>query len=158
MAHVAKTALIPAGRSKLRQMSTTTSRNLLPALLIFCASAFAQNDPNRKDWIQAFNGKNLDGWIMKIAGYPLGENFGNTFRVENGVMKVAYDQYQNFDNKFGHIFYKDKFSHYRLRVEYRFVGEQCPGGPAWATRNSGAMLHCQPPETMAKDQDFPVSI
>ena len=73
-------------------------------------------------------------------------------------MKVSYDQYKKFDGKFGHMFYKDKFSHYRLRVEYRFVGEQCPGGPGWATRNSGVMFHCQPPETMGKDQDFPVSI
>jgi 3-keto-disaccharide hydrolase len=109
-------------------------------------------------WISLFNGKDLSGWTPKIKGYPLGENFGETFRVEDGLMKVSYDQYKNFDRKFGHIFYKDKFSHYRLRVEYRFVGDQCPGGEGWATRNSGAMLHCQAPETMAKDQDFPVSI
>jgi len=109
-------------------------------------------------WLQLFNGKDLAGWTPKIKGYEFGENFANTFRVEDGVLKVSYDQYQKFDNKFGHLFYKDKFSHYRLRVEYRFVGDQCPGGPGWATRNSGAMLHCQPPETMHKDQDFPVSI
>lgn len=109
-------------------------------------------------WIGLFNGKDLTGWTPKIKGYELGNNFGDTFRVENGVMKVAYDQYKQFDRKYGHIFYKDKFSHYRLRVEYRFVGEQCPGGEGWATRNSGVMLHCQAPETIEKDQDFPVSI
>ena len=109
-------------------------------------------------WISLFNGQDLTGWTPKIKGYALGENFGNTFRVEDGVLKVSYDQYNNFDRKFGHIFYKDKFSHYRLRIEYRFTGEQCPGGEGWATRNSGVMLHCQPPETIAKDQDFPVSI
>ena len=109
-------------------------------------------------WISLFNGKDLSGWTPKIKGYELGNNFGDTFRVEDGVMKVSYDQYKQFDRKYGHIFYRDKFSHYRLRVEYRFVGEQCPGGEVWATRNSGVMLHCQPPETMDKDQDFPVSI
>ena len=109
-------------------------------------------------WVNLFNGKDLTGWTPKIKGYELGNNFGDTFRVENGVMKVVYDQYKQFDRKYGHIFYKDKFSHYRLRVEYRFVGEQCPGGEGWATRNSGVMLHCQAPETMEKDQDFPVSI
>jgi len=109
-------------------------------------------------WISLFNGKDLTGWTPKIKGYELGNNFGETFRVEDGVMKVSYDQYKQFDRKFGHIFYKDKFSHYRLRVEYRFTGDQCPGGEGWATRNSGVMLHCQPPETMDKDQDFPVSI
>src|SRR5437899_9319606 len=93
-------------------------------LLFTSALATAQNDPNRKDWVQMFNGKNLDGWVMKIAGYPLGENYGNTFRVENGLLRVSYDQYPEFANKFGHIFYKTKFSHYIVAAEYRFVGEQ----------------------------------
>lgn len=114
--------------------------------------------PAKGGWISLFNGKDLDGWTVKIKGYDLGDNFGNTFRVEKGVLKVSYDQYSKFDGKFGHIFYKQPFSHYRLRVEYRFVGDQCPGGPPWAFRNSGAMIHSQPPETMRKDQDFPVSI
>ncbi len=111
-----------------------------------------------ENWISLFNGKNLDGWKVKIRGYELGENFGNTFRVEHGVMKVRYDRYEKFDGRFGHIFYEDKFSHYKIRLEYRFVGKQCPGGPGWALRNSGIMLHCQPPETMEKDQEFPVCI
>src|SRR5882757_629807 len=140
-------------------MPITTARNRLAAILIFsCASLWSQNDPNRKDWIQAFNGKNLDGWNMKIAGYPLGENFGNTFRVQNGLLTVSYDQYPDFANKFGHIFYRTRFSHYIVAAEYRFVGEQAKNGPAWALRNNGIMLHCQAPETMGKDQDFPISV
>src|SRR5690349_4813352 len=79
-------------------------------------------------WVSLFNGKDLTGWTPKIKGYELGNNFGETFRVEDGVIKVSYDQYQQFDRKFGHLFYKDKFSHYRIRIEYRFLGEQCPGG------------------------------
>jgi hypothetical protein len=120
----------------------------------------AQNKTSaaKEEWIQLFNGKDLSGWHPKIRGYALNENFGNTFRVENGVMKVAYDQYSAFDNKFGHIFYKDPFSYYRIAVEYRFVGEQAPGGPNWALKNSGIMIHCLDPKTMGKDQDFPISI
>jgi hypothetical protein len=114
--------------------------------------------PTEAGWISLFNGKDLDGWKVKIKGSELDDNSSETFRAENGVLKVAYDQYQSFDNRFGHIFYKEKFSHYRLRIEYRFVGEQCAGGPAWAKRNSGVMVHSQSPESMAKDQDFPVSI
>lgn len=114
--------------------------------------------PAKAKWISLFNGKNLDGWTPKIRGYELGENFGNTFRVEDGVMKVGYEKYDKFDDRFGHIFYKEKFSHYRLRIEYRFVGEQVPGGAGWALRNSGVMLHSQNPKTMTKDQDFPDSI
>jgi hypothetical protein len=115
-------------------------------------------EPVRAEWVQLFNGKDMDGWIPKITGYETGENFGNTFRVENGVLKVSYDQYDEFRNRFGHLFYKTPFSHYVIGVEYRFVGEQVKGGPGWALRNSGVMLHCQPPETMTKDQDFPISI
>ncbi len=74
------------------------------------------------------------------------------------MIKVAYDRYPKFDGEFGHLFYKQPFSKYKLRVEYRFVGDQVPGGPGWAFRNSGVMIHCQPPETMGKDQEFPVSI
>ncbi|MCU0226928.1 MAG: DUF1080 domain-containing protein [Bryobacterales bacterium] len=133
---------------------------LLGATLLAALSgcAFAQNDPAKEEWLQLFNGRNLDGWLPKITGYPLNENYGNTFRVENGTLRVAYDQYTSFDSRFGHIFYKDPFTYYRIRVEYRFTGNQAPGGPGWATRNSGIMIHGQPPHTMGKDQDFPISI
>ncbi|MEI6809521.1 MAG: DUF1080 domain-containing protein [bacterium] len=111
------------------------------------------------NWIQLFNGKDLTGWIPKIRGYAAGENFGNTFRVEGGVLKVVYDQYGGaFKDRFGHIFYKDPFTNYVLRVEYRFVGEQLPDGEGWAYRNNGIMIHGQTPESMQKDQSFPVSI
>ncbi len=126
------------------------------SLLLLLASFGFSQEPS--DWQQLFNGRDLTGWTPKITGYPLGENFGNTFRVENGVMKVAYDKYDNFNSRFGHIFYNQKFSFYIIAVEYRFVGEQATGGPGWALRNSGVMIHCQQPETMKKDQDFPISI
>ena len=127
--------------------------------LAVTAAALAQNDPDRKDWIQLFNGRNLDGWVMKITGFPLGENYLNTFRVENGLLKVSYDQYKDFGDHFGHIFYRNqKFSHYIVAAEYRFVGDQVKGGPDWAYRNNGIMFHCQSPESMGKDQDFPISV
>lgn len=118
----------------------------------------AAEPSDQNGWRPLFNGQNLDGWIPKIKGYPSGENFGNTFRVENGVLKVAYDQYPSFDNRFGHLFYKQSFTKYVLRVEYRFVGDQVPGGPGWAVRNSGVMIHGESPESMERDQDFPASI
>lgn len=110
------------------------------------------------DWVQLFNGTDINDWKVKITGFQLGENFGNTFRVEDGKLKVAYDGYTDFQEKFGHIFYKKKYSYYLLGVEYRFVGEQVPGGPGWAIRNSGAMLHCQDPATIQVNQDFPISV
>lgn len=129
-------------------------------LLSGCAteSGAVANDPNQEEWIQLFNGKDLTDWRVKLAGHELGDNYKNTFRVEDGLLKVSYDDAGTFDNRFGLIFYKDKFSHYRIAVEYRFVGEQAPDGPGWAFRNSGVMLHCLDPEGMTKDQDFPISI
>lgn len=120
-------------------------------------AAVGAAEPTDK-WVPLFNGKDLDGWTPKIRGYALGENFGNTFRVQDGLLKVAYDQYDQFAERFGHLFYKTPYSHYRFRVEYRFVGEQCPGGPGWAIRNSGVMIHGEDPAGMALDQDFPASI
>ena len=111
-----------------------------------------------QQWISLFNGKDLKGWMPKIAGSEQGVNFKDTFRVQDGLLTVAYDKYEKFNGEFGHLFYKDPFSNYRLRVEYRFIGEQTPGGPGWAFRNSGIMIHCQPPATMTKDQSFPVCL
>jgi hypothetical protein len=127
-------------------------------MILICCGTSPQKKNISDEWIQLFNGKDLKDWNVKISGYPLNDNFGNTFRVENGVLKVSYDAYTNFDNKFGHLFYKQKYSHYLLGIEYRFTGEQAAGGPEWAFRNSGAMLHCQPPESMLLKQDFPISI
>ena len=136
--------------------------NKIVSILLICLFAtsfidtYAQDDND--DWVQLFNGEDLTGWTPKITGYPAGENFGNTFYVEDGLMKVSFDAYDKFDGKFGHIFYEKSFSNYIIRVEYRFVGEQCEGGPGWAFRNSGIMVHGQSPESMTVDQDFPVSI
>ena len=127
-------------------------------VLVLIASCLNLSAQDNRKWKQLFNGKNLKGWKVKITGHELGDNFANTFRVENGVMKVSYDGYKQFDETFGHIFYKTPYSSYIFAVEYRFVGTQAPGGPGWAYRNSGIMVHCQPPTTMLKNQDFPISI
>jgi hypothetical protein len=109
-------------------------------------------------WIDLFNGENLDGWAVKITGHEPGDNYKDTYRVEDGILKVSYDKYKKFDGKFGNLFYEIPFSNYILKTEYRFVGDQLAGGPSWAFRNSGVMIHSQSPESMSIDQKFPVSI
>jgi hypothetical protein len=126
--------------------------------MMFVSVSCTQQKTNDEEWIQLFNGEDLTGWTPKITGYEAGDNFGNTFRVEDGLLKVRYDAYESFDNRFGHLFYKDELSSYKLRVEYRIVGEQSPGAPEWAYKNSGIMIHGQTPATMEKGQDFPTSI
>ncbi|MCW3093573.1 MAG: hypothetical protein JWP81_4642 [Ferruginibacter sp.] len=111
-----------------------------------------------KKWISLFNGKNLDNWVPKISGYKAGENFGNTFRVENGILSTRYDKYDSFNNKFGALYYNKKFSNYRLKVEYRFVGNLTPGAPSWGFRDGGIQYHCQSPYTLSLSQSFPVCL
>jgi hypothetical protein len=117
-----------------------------------------QTGTDRKDWIQLFNGRDLSGWVAKVKGFELGQNVRDTFRVENGVLRVAYDGYEQFEGRFAHLFHRQRFSHYIIAAEYRFVGDQVPGGPTWAVRNNGLMLHSQSPESMGRNQDFPISI
>ena len=113
---------------------------------------------HQKGWVQLFNGKDLTGWEMKFAGYPVNENYKNTFRVEDGVLKVSYDAYDRFDGAFGTLITKGSYSHYVLHVEYRIIGEQCPGASSWARKNNGIMIHSQSAASMGMDQRFPVSI
>lgn len=117
-------------------------------------------DRSTYEWIQLFNGKDLAGWTPKFARHPLGVNLHDTFRVADGVLQVRYDRWTAFNGEFGHLFYKDAFSHYLIAAEYRFVGEQLAAARnlGWAVRNNGLMLHSQDPATMLQDQDFPVSI
>ena len=109
-------------------------------------------------WISIFNGKDLNGWQIKIAGKELNENYKNTFTVVDGKMVVSYEEYDQFDDKFGHIFYKEKLSHFKLRLDYRFVGKQVPGAPDWAYKNSGIKFHSQPPDQIPKDQKLLVAV
>ena len=117
-----------------------------------------ENDPGKEEWISLFDGSNMADWSPKFAGYELGVNYNNRIVLEDSLLKVRYAKQDSFSANFGHLFYKEKFSHYRLKATYRFVGEQQAGGPGWAFRNNGLMLHCQDPKTLGLDQDFPISL
>ena len=140
----------------LRRLSST----LAAVALLVCLGSVQVQGEESGEWVSLFNGKDLTGWTPKIRFHETGDNYGKTFRVEEGLLKVRYDQasYPEFKERFGHLFYNKPFSHYRLKVVYRFVGEQAKGGPGWALRNSGLMLHGESPATMSVDQDFPASI
>ena len=156
--------LLAAGFCSNQSMAqSTTLQNSTPADNKDVSSDEATTQTGKEggpegDWIQLFNGKDLKGWKPKFTGHPLNENYKKTFRVEDGLLKVSYDNWDEFNDVFGHLFYKDTFSRYRLRVEYRFVGEQVKGGAGWAIRNNGLMIHGQSPQTITLDQKFPNSI
>jgi hypothetical protein len=122
--------------------------------LVISAPALADKHP----WVPLFNGTSLDGWTPKISGHPTGENFANTFRVEDGMIKVSYDGYQKFDKQYGHLFSNIAYSHYILRMEYRFTGKMMADAPSYVNLNSGVMIHSQSPQSMGLDQGFPASL
>jgi len=126
--------------------------------MIFVLMACAPKKQSYGKWELIFNGKDLTGWQVKITDFDLNDNYNNTFRVEDRKLKVSYDAYEKFDDKFGHIFFNEKLSHYRFRVEYRFVGKQVDGAPDWAYKNSGIKFHSQPPNTIPKEQKLLVAI
>lgn len=143
-----------------------SSRFFFATLLLITISITSCSQPEEKvrvssdeeEWTELFNGDNLDGWNVKIRESELNVDPRQTFRVEDGLLQVRYDNYEEYDEVFGHIFYEKPYSYYRLQVEYRFTGSQIEGGPAWAWRNNGIMFHSQPAQTMQRDQDFPNSI
>ncbi len=123
------------------------------------ASDPSQSGTAQPETIALFNGTDIDDWIVKIRGHELGDNYANTFRVEDGLLKIRYDGYGGtLNEQFGHLYYKTPFSHYRLVVEYRFVGDWLADTPDWARRNNGVMFHTQDPATLGINQDFPISV
>ncbi|MGF7139471.1 3-keto-disaccharide hydrolase [Roseimarinus sediminis] len=132
--------------------------NFVFAALLLVNFACQPKGPRTGEWYPLFNGKDLKNWDIKFTNHELGENYKNTFSVEDGLLKVSYDNWDTYEPVFGHLIYKGDFSHYRLRAEYRFVGEQIAGGPEWAARNNGLMIHCQAAKSIPLDQAFPVSI
>ncbi|RYD43234.1 MAG: DUF1080 domain-containing protein [Verrucomicrobiaceae bacterium] len=109
-------------------------------------------------WVPLFNGKNLDGWTPKFSGHVIGENYANTFRVEDGILKVSYDGYEKFLGQYGHLYTNIAYSRYILRLEYRFEGEMMADAPGYVNLNSGVMIHSQTPQSLGLKQDFPASL
>lgn len=144
-------------------MTITTPVRLALLLLMSASGMVATQTPDApasdgRHWIQLFNGTNLEGWTIKIAGEPLGVNYADTFRVEDGMIKVAYDKYEKFKSRFGHIYTNIAYSHYILRMEYRFTGAMMSDAPRYVNLNSGVMIHAQSPQSLGLKQAFPASL
>ena len=123
-----------------------------------CNNNESKQEISKEDWETLFNGKDLTGWDIKIKDHPLNENFKNTFRIEDSMIRVVYNDYEKFDNQFGHLYSHKPYSYYKLKLQYRFVGDHLADAPEWADRNSGVMIHSQSAQSMNLHQDFPVSL
>ena len=131
---------------------------LIPFIFYACQSTKPETHHNEEEWIPLFNGYDLSDWDIKIAGYPMNHNYLETFRVEDSTIRISYDQYEEFNDAYGHMYYQIPYSYYKIRFDYRFVGEQLKGGEPWNVRNSGIMLHSQSAASNEIKQAFPVSI
>lgn len=122
------------------------------------SSASENSDSTELAWSPLFNGRDLDNWMVKIYHHAVGENYGSTFRAEDGIIKVRYDEYGDFNEQFGHLYYRQPYAYFHLKLEYRFVGELQVGAPEFTRLNSGVMFHAQDPRTMPKEQNWPISV
>ena len=127
-------------------------------LLLLTSFSLIAQEKEELEWIDLLNGTDLSGWDIKIAGHEINDNYLNTFRTEEGVLSINYDEYESFDEKYGHLYYHQPYSYYRLKFEYRFLGNQLKGGAVWNVRNSGVMIHSQSAESNDLGQHFPVSV
>lgn len=138
---------------------TTPALRLFALVFLFSIGWRAVSSAETDPWISLFNGRDLNGWVVKVAKHPLGENYADTFRVEDGVIKVSYDKYgPQYDRQFAHLYSLLPYSRYVLQLEYRFTGKPAPGAPPWAGYNSGVMIHSQSPLSMELNQEWPVSL
>ncbi|MEO6097934.1 MAG: DUF1080 domain-containing protein, partial [Fibrobacteria bacterium] len=113
------------------------------------------------DWIDIFNGKDLDGWVPKVVGTPAGEDPLKTFYVKDGLLLVDYANYTgSFGNRYGNLTYqKRKFSYYLVHAEANPWGVKQPSGsPDWANQNNGLLFHSQSMESMSLSQSYPTSV
>ncbi len=79
-------------------MMRKTTLVLIIAGSIMVSALQAQKTENKEEWVALFNGKDLTGWDIKIAGRELNDNYNETFRVEDGMIRVRYDKYNEFND------------------------------------------------------------
>lgn len=139
-------------------MNLRTIMLAITAATLIAGCAANSSGGKREKWQPLFNGKDLNDWIVKVYHHEVGDNYANTFRAEDGIIKVRYDQYDSFNNRYAHLFYKQPYSYYKLRFEYRLTGEWRKDAPSYTQLNSGVMFHSQDPRTILKEQDWPLSI
>jgi hypothetical protein len=129
------------------------------SLFLFQCASVKKGALQSDGWHTMFNGKDINDWTTKIHHYEVGVNYGDTFRIEDSIIKVRYDKYDgDFNERYGHLYYNVPYSYYHLVVEYRFVGKLHPGAPDYTIKNSGVMFHSQDPKTILKEQDWPISV
>jgi hypothetical protein len=126
--------------------------------LAFLWACSPQSIKQQDDWLVLFNGKDLEGWTPKFYHHEVGDNYANTFRVVDGNIQVSYDDYTEFGERYGHLFYKEPFSSFHLKFEYRFTDQWMEEAPSFTYRNSGVMFHSQDPQTILKEQNWPISV
>ena len=61
---------------------------ILATGLFFTGCSGMKGQRNNTGWKPLFDGKDIKDWFVKIHHHEVGVNFGNTFRVEDGIIKI----------------------------------------------------------------------
>lgn len=107
---------------------------LLTANIALSARSESKNVKAKKDRksekVQLFNGNDLSNWTFFLKDQSVDPK--NVFSVKDGVINITGDP-------FGYMRTKEKYSDYRLHVEWRWPQE---------ASNSGVFLHGQEPDAI----------
>jgi len=107
---------------------------LLTASVSLTAQSNSKKDKDKKndksETVQLFNGKDLSNWTFCLKDKSVDP--ANVFMAMDGIIHITGDP-------FGYMRTKEKYSDYKLHVEWRWPGE---------ATNSGVFVHGQDPDAI----------
>jgi putative membrane-bound dehydrogenase-like protein len=103
--------------------------------------------PAKGEWKPLFNGKDLSGFYVHLRGRKKGEDPDRIFQVHDGVIHVYRDASAGETMPFGGIVTEREFSHYRLRLQYKW-GEKQFAPRATGLRDAGILYHVKGNDAM----------
>ena len=104
-------------------------------LIGFLTSANSQTDFTKADsgWVPLFNGEDFEGLYSRMYGGPVTDEPDDVFQVR--TEQGTDDPMIHVSGGGGHLGTDEEFSHYRMRVDYRF------GNNTGSNDNAGLMYH-----------------
>lgn len=115
-------------------------RSLIVAALLCGSTVNAGAAEKARESEVLFNGENLEGWTVFIENQPAGSDLNQIFQVIDGVIHVYRSAPAGSEQPFGYIATKRVYSHYRLKLEYRWAEKKFQPR-ATEVRDSGLLYH-----------------
>lgn len=103
-------------------------------------------------WQPLFNGRNLDGWYVLLAGKKKNEDPDQVYQVSDGTVHVFKDTPLGTHTPIGVLVTNKEYSQYRLRFQYKWGEKRFPPREK-IIRDAGLMYHMVGP-----DKVWPMSV